>query len=74
MSRMNYTILYAGHDVGKYNWASPPSLTLRPTDRPIGYYALLFHRHLSTFHGTQYGPNGTREAGLLQRREGASRH
>ena len=35
------------------------------------FYALLFHRHLSTFHGTQYGP---REAGLLQRREGASRH
>ena len=38
------------------------------------FYALLFHRHLSTFHGTQYGPNGTREAGLLRRREGASRH
>ena len=30
----------------------------RPTDRiPKCLYALLFHRHLSTFRGTQYGPN-----------------
>ena len=46
--------------------------TVYTTDRiPKCFYALLFHRRLSTFHGTQYG---TRETGLLQRREGASRH
>ena len=66
------------HTIIERAGASPPSLTAwarylyiwydRP-GTPKCFYALLFHRHLSTFHGTQYGPNGTREAGLLQRRE-----
>ena len=52
-----------------YNWGeperAPPSapqrcvvchiIIIRPTDRiPKCFYALFFHRHLSTFHGTHY--------------------
>ena len=66
--------------------ASPPLGTLSVciyiygtmSDRiPKCFYVLLFHRHLSTFHGTQlintmmctlysHGSNGTREAGFAK--------